>query len=230
MLAIIKQMREAVNERSAQGRRLSVAVAHPAAVATCKNWLLALLVVVALVFVVLASTARVEATAAADLVSFVWPACWHCVPVHSCKGGVLREQCSGQEGLWSLSHMREVLIARLCLHHAAEVLRHRVEHAVAISHLLLLAVPLALLLGFLFEQGTYADTASLRPEVATKSICTGKTPATAPVTIVFEITTADELLLTGVKTLMSFPVVLTSECFPANTAYEWTLVRVSAQM
>jgi hypothetical protein len=172
-----------------------VTVAHPAAVVACKDALLVLLVVVAFIFVILSSAASVETAAATDIVGLVRPIQGHRVPVHSSKSWVLREECSGKEGLRRLRQLREIFVSRLGLHHAAIILRHRIEHAVAIRPCLLLAVPTALLLRFFFEQWTYADTASFGPEMATKRICTSEASTATPVTIFLEIATANKLLL-----------------------------------
>lgn len=226
-------MREAVKRNTtARQNHLAppiVAVAHPATVATSKDGLLALLVI-ALVFVVFSSTAGVEAAAAADLVGFVWTVDGHCVPVHCRKRRVLNKKCGRKERLRRLRHMREVFVARLSLHHATEILRHGIEHAVTIGHLLLLTIPTTFLLRLFFEQGAYADATSFRSEMATKCICTSEPPTATPMTVVLEVTAAHKLLLARMKAFVSFSIVLASECFTANAAHKWTLISVSAQM
>lgn len=103
------------------------------------------------------------------------------------------------------------------------------KHAVAVIQLLAL-VPSALLLCLLFKKGSNADTPSLRPEMAAKSISASKAPATAPVVIVFQNTTADKLLLARVESFVPLTIVLTRKCLSADAANEWSLVGMGAQM
>jgi hypothetical protein len=130
------------------------------------------------------------------------------------------------------AYLGEVLETRLRRsHHATVIVRWQLAaiNAVAVVHLLVL-VPATLLLCLLLEQRSDAYTTSLRSEVTTEGISTGKPSPATPATVILEHSTADELLLPGVETLMSLSIMLAGKRFSANTAYKRTLVGMSTQM
>lgn len=66
--------------------------------------------------------------------------------------------------------------------------------------------------------------------MATQCISTGKTAATSPLAALFELSFANELLLSGMKSFMALSIVLACKGFPAHCTHEWTLIGVGAKM
>jgi hypothetical protein len=83
---------------------------------------------------------------------------------------------------------------------------------------------------FFLEEGFDANAACLASEVATESIGAGESAATTPTTAVFKVAFADKLFLARVQALVALAVVLASECFAADAAYERALVGVCTKM
>jgi hypothetical protein len=208
-----------------------VRVAFPTTVVASVDRLLTL--VVALLVKILATARRIEAATATNVAFHLvrW-ARRQLVPLDTCERRVLCKQCSRQELVRCLCHtlLRERLEAGLSQHARGKVLsRHVMEHAIIAVHRLL-AIPTALLLRFFLEQGTDTDATGFRTEMSSKSISTSKSPATAPIVTVFQVTAANKFLLARMQSLMSLAIMLAGECFAADTAYEWTLIGVSAQV
>jgi hypothetical protein len=160
-----------------------------------------LALIVALIVKVLTSTRSIETAATANIAFIVRRSSRELIPLETRKRGVLGEESSGQELLWSLhaASLWERVVPRLRRHHAVEILRrHMRKRAISVAvgiRLLVLAIPLALLARFLLEQRTYTHATSFGSEVASKSIRTSEAPATAPVAAVLEIAAAHKLLL-----------------------------------
>jgi hypothetical protein len=84
--------------------------------------------------------------------------------------------------------------------------------------------------GFFVEQWLDAYAARFRAEMPSQSISAGKTTATTPLAALFEISFANELLLSGMKSFVAFSVMLTSESFPTDCTYEWAFVGMGAEV
>jgi hypothetical protein len=82
--------------------------------------------------------------------------------------------------------------------------------------------------GFFIEQRFNADASGLRSEMAPQGIRSSESSPAAPLAALFELSFANKLLLTGMQTLVTFPIVLTGESLPTYRAYKWTFISVSA--
>jgi hypothetical protein len=94
---------------------------------------------------------------------------------------------------------------------------------VHVLHSLLLPQALAFD-GFFIEQWFDAYPASFRTEMPAQSVSTSKASATSPLPALFELSFTDELLLSRMKALMAFSVMLTSKRLATYGADKRTLV------
>lgn len=66
--------------------------------------------------------------------------------------------------------------------------------------------------------------------MATQCVCSSEPSSASPLPACLKISLTDELLLAGMKTLMTFPVVLPSESLATYGTYKWSLIRVSTKV
>lgn len=120
------------------------------------------------------------------------------------------------------------------VHHVDVWLGHhwlwRYESRSDLGVLLLFHPGLLSLGGFFVQEGFDADASGFRAEVSAQSVGACEPAATTPLRVGLQTALTDEFLLTGMKTFVAFTVVLTSERFAADGAYERSLVGVRAQM
>jgi hypothetical protein len=100
---------------------------------------------------------------------------------------------------------------------------------VHILHALLTPQPLSFN-SFFIKKRFDANTTGFRTKMTAQGIGSSKTTATTPLAALFELSLANKLLLSGMKTLVPLPVMLAGKRFATYCAYEWTLISMSTQM
>jgi hypothetical protein len=66
--------------------------------------------------------------------------------------------------------------------------------------------------------------------MSAKSICTGETSPTSPLSAARELASADEFLFAGMQAFVPLAIVLSCKGFAADCAYEWPFVCVGAEV
>jgi hypothetical protein len=84
--------------------------------------------------------------------------------------------------------------------------------------------------GFFIKKWLNADAARFRAEMSTQCISTGKTATTSPLAALLELSFANELFLSGMKSFMALSIMLARKSFPAYCTDEWALIGVGAKM
>lgn len=170
---------------------------------------------------------RVEATAVAGIAAIpkLVSVRRETPPFHVCQRWVLFQKCAREDHatmhgiqVAAQRHARRVRIGRKLTHSGIKRLSLR-EHLVALSFS-----------RFLLQQRPNANPSRLAAEMSAECICPGKTPPAPPCSASFETPTTDKLLLPRVQPLVAFPVVLARKRLPADSADEWSLVCVRAEV
>jgi hypothetical protein len=84
--------------------------------------------------------------------------------------------------------------------------------------------------GFFIKKWLDADAARFRAEMPAQCISTGKTATASPLATLLELSFANELLLSGMKSFVALSIMLARKGFPAHCADERAFVGVGAKM